>query len=684
MSIRRLAHAVVNHPWLVVLAWLAAGAAVVVLGPSFASVKQAGIDLPASSEAVRAGSLETARFGRGDSRPTATVVTETPAGAPALRQWLAGVPDVADTGEPQPSRDGRAALVTVVFDHSGPDLDHAISAIESHLAGTPAAVTGGAAIDHDFNVNLLGGASSTALVTPARLVSLLIVLVVLALVYRAPLAVVTPLVCIGAVIALSPHVVAAAALWLGMPVGSFSLPFMFAVTLGAGTNYGLFLISRYREMLGRGLAARPALEEALVQVGAAIASSAATVIAATALMIFATFDLFRALGPAIAISIALMLLAGLTLLPALMSILGRAFLWPRRPVAGQHQGAERGPWRRVGDVVARRPLLAAVVPLVLLLPAAAYTATVRPSFSFLDALPGSLPSAHGYRMLAAHFPEGLGKVTLLVSPASDADQARQAVAGTAEVASVSEPQACSDGSVARLVVALSEDPNGTGAASTVDALERAARAAAPGATILAGGSPASTRDLRDLLYHDFLLIAGLTGVAIFVVLALLLRSVVAPLYLLGTVALSTAVAVGMVAFLYERTVGIPLYWTAPVFAFVFLVALGEDFNILLVSRLRREAAAHGAAEGVARAIGGTGGVITSCGLVMACVFFAGLARNPIYLLQEIGVAVVVGVLLDTFLVRPVLVPALALLLGTARAWAPGGAAVPEAAYDPAG
>jgi uncharacterized membrane protein YdfJ with MMPL/SSD domain len=161
----------------------------------------------------------------------------------------------------------------------------------------------------------------------------------------------TPLVCIGTVVALSPHVVAAAALWLGMPVGNFSLPFMFAVVVGAGTNYGLFLISRYREMLGRGLAPRAALEEALVQVGAAITSSAATVIAATAVMIFATFDLFWTLGPAIAISIAVMLLSGLTLLPALMSIFGRALLWPRKRVQG-------GPRQSAG-----KPVLAAAIPL---------------------------------------------------------------------------------------------------------------------------------------------------------------------------------------------------------------------------------------------------------------------------------------------------------------------------------
>jgi len=407
------------------------------------------------------------------------------------------------------------------------------------------------------------------------------------------------------------------------------------------------------------------------------------VIAGTAVMIFATFDLFRTLGPAIAVSIALMLLAALTLLPAMISVFGSAFLWPRRPVAGRPQAADRGLWRRVGQLVAGRPALAAAIPLLLLLPAAGYTATVQPSFSLTDALPSTLPSVHGYQLLARHFPGSMGRLTLLVEPATEADRVGQAVGRQPDVASVSPPQVSPDGSAARLAVALSEDPNGPAAAATVDAIERVARQTAPGATILAAGSPAATRDLHDLLYHDFLLIAALVGAAIFVVLAILLRSLLAPLYLLLTVALSTAVAVGLTAFIFQRTAGVPLYWTAPVFAFVFLVALGEDFNILLVSRLRQELAERSPMDGVARAVGATGGVITSCGLVMACVFFVGLARSPIYIVQEIGVAVVVGILLDTFLIRPVLVPALAILFGSTGRWSPPRVHGPRPAYDPA-
>jgi RND superfamily putative drug exporter len=681
---RRLARAVVRHPWLVVLAWLAGGAAIVVAGPSYGSVRQTGIDLPASSESARADALQTAKFGRGDDRPTATVVTERPADAPALRRWLSAAPDVAGADQPVPSADGRAALVRVTFDRGGPDLDRGVAAIEDHLAGTPAAITGGPAFDHDLNADTLnGGGSSASGLSPLRLLTLLLVLVVLALVYRAPLAAVTPLVCIGAVIAISPHVIAAGAWWLGLPVGNFSLPFTFAVTLGAGTNYGLFLISRYRELLGRGLAPRDALEEALVRVGAAITSSAATVVAGTAVMVLATFGLFRTMGPAISISVALMLLAGLTLLPALMSISGRAFLWPRNPRSGRPQAAERGAWRRVGEAVTRRPALAAAAALVALLPAAVYGVTVRPSFSILDALPDSVQSAHGYRLLEAHYPDGVGSLTLLVQPASEVDAVRRAVTGTPGVTAVGEPQVSPDGSTARLRVGVRPAPDSVEAIATADAVDRAARQTDRRATVLAGGQPVSTRDLRDLLVHDLVLIAALVGLAIFAVLALLLRSVVAPLYLPLTVALSTAVAVGAVALVYRETAGIGLYWTAPVFAFVFLVALGEDFNILLVSRLRQEVAWHGPAEGVARAVGATGGVITSCGVVFAVGFLL-LVRNPVYLVQEIGVAVVVGVLLDTFLVRPVLAPALAILLGSARRWAPAGAARAERAYDPAG
>jgi RND superfamily putative drug exporter len=465
--------------------------------------------------------------------------------------------------------------------------------------------------------------------------------------------VVVPLLCVGAAILVSPHLVGLAGSVLHLPVSDFSLLFMFSVTLGAGTNYGLFLISRYREALASGLEPRRALVEALRHVGEAIAASAATVVVATALMALASFDLFRTLGPPVAIAVATMLLAGLTLLPALIAICGRAFLWPRRPA--RRQPVEQGAWRRVGDLVVAHPAWLAATTVVLLLPAAVAGVMTPLSFDLTGGLPSSTSTARASAMLSRHFPEAANGITLLVEPPADGAAVRTAVQNVPGVAGVGAPQTSPDGAVQRYAVGLRDDPSSRAAADTVAGVERAA----PERAVATGGAVAN-RDFRDLLVHDFALVAALVAGSILVILALLLRGVATPVYLLATIGLSTAAAIGLAGLVSRTALGQPLFWTAPVFGFVFLVALGEDFNIFLMSRLRREVAEHGR-QGIARAVGATGGVITSCGLVMASAFLL-LLRSSLVLAEQIGLVVVLGVLVDTFLVRPVLVPALAALL----------------------
>jgi putative drug exporter of the RND superfamily len=648
--VRRLAELVAGHPWPVVLAWVLGVAAIALWGPAFGSAPHSSLSLPATTETARANALERAHFG-GGSQPAATVVTEDPAGAGALRAWLANAPDVAGVGPAQPSGDGRAAIIPVTFARQD-GLDAAIGTIEAHLAASHAAMTGDAVASHDFNAAALGTSSGTS---PLRIVTLLIVVVVLALVYRAPLAVVVPLLCVGAAILVSPHVVGLVGSWLHLPVSDFSVLFMFSVTLGAGTNYGLFLISRYREALASGLDPRTALVEALTHVGEAIAASAATVVVASALMALASFDLFRTLGPPVAIAVATMLLAGLTLLPALIAICGRAFLWPRRPA--RRQPVERGVWRRAGDLVVAHPAWMAAATVVLLLPAAAAGVMAPLSFDLDSGLPSTTSTAEASAMLSRHFAQQANGIALLVEPPADGASVRAAVESVPGVAGVGAPQTSPDGAVQRYQVGLRDDPSSQAAADTVTAVERAV----PGQVVASGGAVAN-RDFRDLLVHDFALVAALVAGSILVILALVLRSALTPVYLLATVGLSTAAAVGLAGLVSRAALGQPLYWTAPVFGFVFLVALGEDFNIFLMSRLRREVAEHGRL-GIARAVGATGGVITSCGLVMACAFLL-LLRSPLVLAEQIGLVVVLGVLLDTFLVRPILVPALAALMRT--------------------
>jgi RND superfamily putative drug exporter len=661
--VRRFAALVVGHPWPVVLAWAVGIAAVTLWGPSFAAAPHSSLGLPVGTETARANALQRAHFGA--AGPAATVITEDPAGAEALRAWLAAAPDVAGVGPAAPSRDGSAALIPVTFARQD-GLDAAIGTIEAHLAASHAAMTGDAVATHDFNAAALGTSGSSG-TSPLRIVTLLIVVAVLALVYRAPLAVLVPLLCVGAAILVSPHVVGLVGSVLQLPVSDLSLLFMFSVTLGAGTNYGLFLISRYREGLAAGMEARPALVEALADVGEAIAASAATVIVATALMALASFDVFRTLGPPVAIAVATMLLAGLTLLPASIAICGRAFLWPRRPA--RRQPAEHGVWRRVGDLAAAHPGWVATASVALLVPIAAAGIVTPLSFDLNRGLPDSASTARAGAMLDRHFAQQANGVTLLVQPPADGAAVRAAVERVPGVAGVGPPQTSPDGAVQRYQVGLWDDPSSPAAADTVAAVERAV----PGQAVAAGGAVAN-RDFHDLLAHDFALVAGLVAGSILVILALLLRSAVTALYLLTTVGLSTAAAIGLAGLVSRAVLGQPLFWTAPVFGFVFLVALGEDFNIFLMSRLRREVAAHGR-QGIARAVGATGGVITSCGLVMAGAFLL-LLRSSLALAEQIGLVVVLGVLLDTFLVRPVLVPALAALLRRERPLC--------AAYDRAG
>jgi len=559
--------------------------------------------------------------------------------------------------------------------------DAGISAIEEHLAnlrvppGVRVGITGDPAINHDI-AGGISGSGSSGRSDLLRAVSVLIIVVVLAFVYRAPLGVLVPLCSIGLVLAISSNLLEVAAATVGLPLSSFSLPFVFAVTLGAGTNYGIFLISRYREGLRQGGDREQALQLAATGVAPAIASSAATVVLGTAAMAFTSLGFFRTLGPAVAISIVVMLAAGLTLTPALISISRGAFFWPRWPVPAGPAGDLAGMmWHRVGALVTRRPLAVLVLVLaVLALPAFALT-RVQVSVDTLSTLPGSSPSLQGYRLLQAHFPAQSQAASVFVTTGAarvDQDRAllgsiRHALRAAPGVASVSDPEVSGDGSAARFRLVLRAEPSSEQASTALTGAETAARHALTGASVdhpsvLAGGEVAADRDLRQLLVQDFLRVLALVGIAIYLVLAVLLRNLLAPAYLLASVGLSTAAAVGGVGLLYRVLAAQPLYWAVPVFAFVFLVALGEDFNIYLVSRLREQLSEVGRADGIARAVGLTGGVISSAGLVMAAAFFLFLG-NPVPLVQQLGAVVVAGLLLDTFLVRPLLVPALVRLLG---------------------
>lgn len=679
--IARGAGAIVAHPWIVVGVWAAViAASIVFLLPSLGKVPQAGLGLPGDADSVRAQNLLELYFPNQSRPDTMSVVLVDQHGlqpsdrqtAQQLGEWFGGQSFVTAVAPPVRSQDGKALLVVVTLGGGG-DSAATGKLVEEHLqgldlrSGVQVSALGAATVNEDLatstggSISGSGGGSGSGSFTPLRLLSLLLVLVVLALVYRSPLAVLTPLLTIFGALPVALGIAGFAGLHLSLPFSSFTETFLFAAMLGAGTNYGLFLISRYREETGAGLEPVEALHLSLSRVAEAILCSGFTVVVSMSLMLAASFGFIRALAP-VAIGVGVMLLAGLTLLPALMRIFGRALLWPARPKPGQARTATRGVWRGVGNAVTAHPVLTGGLVAVVLLPLAVIGFTTGISFDSIASFPATSETQMAEQAVTANFAGHDSSITLVVQGPADRAAVKGAVSRASGVVSVSAPRTAAD--VTAWTVSMQGTPESTQAVNEVTGIEDAARGAAPHATVLSSGSATNTRDTEQVLDHDLLLVTALMGATVLVLLAILLRSLVQPVYLVLTTALSVAASIGIVALTY-RAIGVPVFWTVPIFSLVFLVSLGQDFNILLVTRIKHEMEEHPRREAIARAVGATGGVISSCGLVMV-VSFAVIIRLPFFLIQQIGATVVIGLLLDTFVVRPVLVPALATLLWRQR------------------
>lgn len=720
LLLERWGRIVARFPLVILAAWIVLVVAAFHFGPSLQTVAEAQNiqTLPSTAPSVRATHLYRAGFADGQRQSAGEddllvltdsrgITSDDIALAERLEAWLtapatrpAHLVSVTGPGTAPAtafeSSDHQALRVLVTWDTANTTaLQKSVDAIDAHLAQMrlPTDVTVGLNGSSAFNRDFLEMIFSSAGL--GVLLGVIIILLVLGFVYRSPLAVVIPLVSTGFAFALSVPVIAWLGQTFGLPVATFSLEYVAFVLLGAGTNYGVFMLSRYREEIQRGTDAgkagrQHALGRSVGRVGESISSSAATVIAATAIMGLAQLALLRVTGPAVAIAVCCLLLAGLTLLPALMALCGRALFWPARPRAGSLsvEGIpQRGVWAAAGRLVTRRPALVAGVTLLLLVPLAISALTAVPSFDFLRTVPSDAPSVRAFRAYQKHFGDTASIELFVSAPGHDLRQGEYAAALTnlaARVATVPHithvlapspamlpaQQAqffATDGSAVHMTLDLAVDPESQDAIQTVDATYTTAAAAdqgtpLAGATVLLGGDAPSVRDQSIQLGADFRLIIALVCLAIYAILALLVRSLTAPIYLLGTIALSAGTALGVTNLIFHDIVGQPLFYLVPVLAFVFLVALGEDFNILAMARIREEIGQFGHRQGIAAAVALTGGVVSSCGLVMAA-SFARMMTNPVLEVAETGFAILFGVLVDTFVVRPLLVPAIVTLLG---------------------
>jgi putative drug exporter of the RND superfamily len=627
--------------------------------------------LPASAESTQELNLQ-AKFTSPNLNPAVVVYTRASGitaadlrKAAADARSFAALPAVHGrvTG-PIPSRDHQA-LETII----GADLGYNanISGFINGLNATAARgdpglavhITGPAASAAD-EVKIFKGIDSTLLFA-----TLAVVIALLLLTYRSPVLWLLPIASAG--VALT---VAEAVIYLltqhGLTVNGQSAGILVVLVLGAGTDYALLLIARYREELRRHEDRHEAMAVALRRAGPAIIASAATVIAGMVCLLAADSADISGLGPVAAIGIVVGLIAMVTLLPALLVICGRWLFWPIRPRYGSAEPTASGVWARTGNAIAGRPRLVWVVTAVLLGCASLGLIGFKVgSLTTAQSFRGTPASVAGEQVLARHFPAGAGEPVAVIGNATAAGPLRSALARTPGIAAVSRP-VTADGLV-YLQGTLTSQPVGQAAFTTVGKV-RAAVHQIPGSDAKVGGGTAVTMDVENYAARDRNVIIPLVLVVVMIILGLLLRAVVAPLVLIGTVVLSFGAALGLSALAFRHLFGFAGEDTSvPLFIFVFLVALGIDYNIFLMTRVREETIRSGTRRGAITGLAATGGVITSAGAVLAGTF-AMLGTLPLVEFTEIGFAVAIGVLMDTIIVRSVLVTALTLDIGRWMWW----------------
>jgi putative drug exporter of the RND superfamily len=669
--------------WLVAAIWLVVALVAGSMAGKFQDAQRNDPSsyLPGSAESSKALAQVKAISG-GDEVTDAVVVYERAAGLTGRDRALiardraevdAGLPaDAVRSPAAVLSHDGKAALLVFGLRLRGESkkLKREVDGIRRVVdggrpPGLVAKITGPAGQSYD-GTKVFSKINGTLLY-----VTVAVVFVLLILIYRSPIFWAIPLLAVG-MAEVTTEGIGYALTQAGVTVNGQSAGVLTVLVFGAGTDYMLLMVARYREELRRHADRHLAMEIALRRAGPVIFASGMTVIAALLCLLAADVNGSRGLGPIAAIGIAAAMLSGLTLLPALLVIAGRRAFWPFVPRYGTVGADEtHGSWRGIALTVDRRhrPIAAAVVVLLLVLFAG--VKDLDSSLTQAHSFRSSVESVQGQDLVDAHFPAGASApMQVVVADSARVAAVRAAVArspGVSRAPDALGPSRSRAGATF-FTATLTADPTTTGAFRFVAPLRRAARAAG-GPGTLVGGPTAQEYDFRASAARDNRLILPMIVAVVFAILALLLRSLAAPALLLLTVILSYGAALGTGSFLFAHVFG--FHGEDPslvLFTFLFLVALGVDYNIFLMARVREEAIAADTRSGVLRALAVTGAVITSAGIVLAATFSA-LASLPLVALTEIGFVIAFGVLLDTFLVRTVLVPALVIELDQ-RIWWP--------------
>lgn len=658
-------------------AWLALVLAVILVAAisSFAAQPGstgAGSSLPSESESARA-QAQLDKFPGSDRTPVTAVFSRD--GAELTEKDLAAARDVGqrladvvgqDASDPVVSPDGEAAIVNVPVRNDLSSSQNAAliedlrAAADGDLPdGLTVQVTGGPAFGADIT-NSFDGANFLLLS-----VTIAVVAVLLLVTYRSPLLWLVPLTVVAFAAQLATTVDGQLAVWFDL---QFDSGIISVLVFGAGTNYALLLISRYREELRRTEHHRIALVKALRATAPAILASNATVVLALLTLVFATIPTTSGLGVAAAVGLLIAMLFGLFVLPAALAVCGRRLFWPFIPRSGDAEKSHTGAWFKVANGVVKRPTVVLSASVVVLAILASGMFSAQLGLSQTEKFRVSAESVDGFETLATHFPDGSAEPAVIVAKSSQVDEVVQAASSVDGVKRV-QPTGDSPAGWTKITAVTKFAPGTDASYDTVKDL-RGAVHSVEGADAVVGGQVAESLDTRSASIGDLKLIVPLILAVVFVILLVLLRSVVAPVVLSIVNVVSAVASIGVGTWVGVHIFGFPaLDINVPLLAFLFLVALGIDYTIFLVTRAWEETRTHGTSAGMTRAVATTGGVITSAGVVLAAVF-AALGVLPLMTLAQLGLIVCLGVLIDTMLVRTVVIPALFALIGR-YVWWPG-------------
>jgi RND superfamily putative drug exporter len=700
-----LGRAVVRHPWLTILAWVVAAVAVIATSPGLPTTTNESSFLPKSYESIRAANLQDKAFPQAGhvTASAAIIVFSRADGGKLTPADSAKVRSVASSlgarhihnivgvtaGPPSPNREVQTALVAMpsnVVNGSSTAAGDAIKVLRADIkplvagTGLHEGVTGSAAQQLDSQQ------SSQRAEQIVLLATLVLILLLLLVIFRSPIIAVLPLIVIALVSQVATGLISDVNKALDLNTDSSISTILIVVLFGIGTDYILFLMFRYRERLRAGEDPKQAMVSAVTRVGEVIASAAGVVIAAFLALLLSTLSVLRSIGPALAIAVAVTLIAGLTLVPAVVSLLGPRVFWPSKAWRREPAAAR---FAAIGRSLGRRPATYAIVSGLVLAVLAIGAFSYKPTFDLSSAgIPSTAESQTALKTLEKGLPPGATDptVVLLHQPSGGALPASDVAAFGAKlktlpgVGAVAPPKLSADHATAAYNVTLSYNPQSTVAVDVLkNQLRPAVHAAAPaGTSALTGGTTAVFADIQKAVNHDYAVVFPTAAVIILLILGLLLRSVVAPWYLLASVVLGFGATLGASVLVFQGLGGqTGLVFLLPVYMYLFVVALGTDYNILMIARLREQAKeGMPPRQAASVAFRHAAPTIAAAGLILAGTFASlTLAGNTI--LAQLGFAVACGITLAAFVMAMFFSPSLTALIGR-RAWWPGHAAEPQA------